>query len=132
VAVALADGSVTPRSFTGERISDPKLHELMQKVRVHRSAALTAQYPEAMPNEVRVELRSGKVLEARASHARGHPKNPLGDSEIEEKFRTLTSGLLPGARVREILDRIWKLEEVLELGSLLSLLRVEGDVGNRN
>lgn len=127
VAVALADGSVSLRSFAEDRISDPRLRELMGKVRVHRNPAFTARYPEAMPNEIRVELRSGKVLEARVSHARGHPQNPLGDAEIEEKFRALASGLLPGARVREILDRLWNLEEALELGSFLGLLRVEGD-----
>jgi len=124
VAVALADGEVTLESFSPERLSDPKLRELMRKIQVSRNAELTAQYPEAMPNEIRIDLSSGKILEKKISHAHGHPKNPMTDGEVEEKFRRLAGPLLPKERIEEILKALWKLEEISDLGLLLRLFQV--------
>jgi len=124
VAVALVDGEVTLESFSPERLSDPKLRELMQKIQVSRNAELTARYPEAMPNEIRIELSSGKILERKVSHARGHPKNPMTDAQVEAKFRRLAGPLLPKERIEEILEALWKLEEISDLGLLLHLFHV--------
>ncbi len=127
IAVALADGAVTSRSFLSERISDPKLHELMQKVRVYRNADFSAQYPQATPNEIRIQLSSGKSIQKRLSHAHGHPTNPLTDAEVETKFRSLVSDFLPEEKVSEILARLWNLEKARTLDSLLALFNVGRD-----
>jgi len=127
VAVALADGAVTMRSFSPERISDPRLHEIMQKISVHRNAELSAQYPQAMPNEIRIQLGSGKIVQTRVSHARGHPKNPLTDGEVEAKFYGLVSGFLPDKKMAQIPAQVWNLEKVQALDSFLPMLNVGED-----
>ncbi len=127
VAVALADGAVTMRSFSPERISDPRLHEIMQKISVHRNAELSAQYPQAMPNEIRIQLGSGKIVQTRVSHARGHPKNPLTDGEVEAKFYSLVSGFLPDKKMAQIRAQVWNLEKVQALDSFLPMLNVGED-----
>jgi 2-methylcitrate dehydratase len=127
VAVALADGAVTSRSFSAERISDPKLYELMQKIRVHSNADLSAQYPKVMPNEIRIQIASGKVIERRVSYAHGHPKNPLTNAEVETKFRGLASAFLPEKTMKEILAQVWDLEKVQSLEPLLPTLNLGAD-----
>jgi len=127
VAVALADGAVTMRSFSPERISDPRLREIMQKISVHRNAELSAQYPQAMPNEIRIQLGSGKIVQTRVSHARGHPKNPLTDGEVEAKFYGLVSGFLPDKKMAQIRAQVWNLEKVQALDSFLPMLNVGED-----
>lgn len=124
VAVALADGEVTLGSFSPDRLSDPKLRELMEKIEVRKNAEFTARYPEAMLNEIRIELKSGRVIERRVSHAAGHPKNPMTDGDAEEKFRRLSGPLLPRERIEEILKALWNLEEISDLGLLLRLFQV--------
>src|SRR4029079_3309815 len=52
VAVALVDGEVGLVQFAPERIADPALHALMQKIGVVRDAELTAAYPEGIPNDL--------------------------------------------------------------------------------
>src|SRR6185503_6856748 len=47
VAVALADRTVTAKQFAPERIADPRLLELVQRVKVERHRELSALYPEA-------------------------------------------------------------------------------------
>jgi 2-methylcitrate dehydratase len=121
VAVALLDGAVSLESFEPKKITDPRLVELIQKISVSRNKELSAQYPEASPNEVRIELRSGKVLQRRVTYGRGHPKNPMTDTEVEAKFRGLARPILSEQRMDQVLETMWKLEEVSKLGSLFSM-----------
>lgn len=121
IAAVLLDGGLTVGSFTPERIQDPRIRELMQKIQVNGTAELTALYPEAMPNEIQIRLKSGEILRTRGSYAKGHPKNPMSDGEVEAKFRTLTSSRLPEKRQNQILAQIWELEKASDLSPLLSL-----------
>jgi 2-methylcitrate dehydratase len=124
VAVTLVDGNVTLKSFTPERISSTEIYEIMQKITVSRNPELSAQYPEATPSEISIELKAGKVIQRKVTHARGHPKNPMTDAEVGAKFRALAAPILTEKRGNQILARLWRLEEISDIGSLLSLLVV--------
>ncbi len=124
VVVALMDGNVTLESFEPTKFSDSRVLDLLDKTSVSRNKELTDQYPEASPNWVRIELRSGKVIDKRVSYGRGHPKNPMTDDEVETKFRTLARSVLSKQKINQALKQLWRLEEVQDLGSLLSLLIV--------
>ncbi len=124
VAVALLDGTVAMESFGPKKISNPKLTRLIQKISVSRNKELSAQYPEATPNEIRIELSSGKVLQRRVTYGRGHPKNSMTDAEVEAKFRNLVGPTLPEQKLDRLLTEMWRLEEISDLGSLFSLLIV--------
>jgi len=121
VAVALLDGAVTMESFEPERISDPRVAGIMQKITVGRNAELSAQYPQATPNEIRIELNSGKLLRSRVTYGRGHPKNPMTDTEVEAKFRSLARPVISERTVDRLIAAMWKLEEVSDLGSFLKM-----------
>lgn len=124
IAVALLDGNVSTGSFSPKRISDPQVHRLMQKIKVERNTELSAQYPQAMSARISVELNSGRAIQTRVDHARGHPKNPMSDAEVEAKFRELARPLLSGSRIDQILSQVWRLEELSDLRALLSALMV--------
>lgn len=124
IAAALVDGAVAMDSFGPKRISDPELIGLIQKISVSRNAELSAQYPEATPNEIRIELSSGKLLQRRVTYGRGHPKNPMTDKEVESKYRNLVRPVLPEQKMDRLLTEMWRLEQISDLGSFLSLLVV--------
>jgi len=42
VAASLLDGEITDRQFTPQRLADPNLLDLVQRVEVHRNAELSA------------------------------------------------------------------------------------------
>jgi len=54
-------------------------------------------------------------------HHKGHPKNPMSDKEVEQKFRNLSRGVLSSVKVDEILDQIWNLERVKDLGKFVEM-----------
>ncbi|TAK07064.1 MAG: MmgE/PrpD family protein [Candidatus Manganitrophaceae bacterium] len=125
VAAALMDGEMGLRQFGPRRLVDPKLHLLMQKVRVLSDPELSAAYPGAIANIVEVEAHGRREVE-RVDHPRGHPKNPVTDDEVEEKFRRLAGRLLSKLQVEKVLGRIWALEKVQSIGEILTPLKVRG------
>jgi hypothetical protein len=48
----------------------------------------------------------------------------MTDQEIEAKFRTLTRDLLTTAQTEAILQRLWNLEHVDDIGNVMKLFRI--------
>lgn len=124
VAVALLDGKVTPHSFETKRLADPALHELMQKVRVVPQPEFVGRYPQAMPTRITVRTKVGKDYVEQVDHPLGHPKNPMSDHEVEDKFRRLAAGKLDGAQMSKVMDSVWKLDQLQDFSLLMPLLRI--------
>ena len=124
VAVALADGALTAASFADERIADPGLRPLMRKVEVSEDADATHRYPAQQRARMEVVLRSGQRLTRAADYPKGHSRNPLSDGELEQKFRGLTTGVLPEARRVTLLDLLWRFDELENLDALFEAARV--------
>jgi 2-methylcitrate dehydratase len=55
-------------------------------------------------------------------YPKGHAKNPLKDSEVEEKFRALVEPILGSDRAGKIIDVVWKLDESKSVDELMKAL----------
>lgn len=124
VAVALLDGKVTFRSFEGKRLTDPALHELMQKVRVVPEPEFVGRYPETMATRITVRTKGGGNYVKQVDYPLGHPQHRMSDQEVEDKFRRLAVGRLDRARMTKVIDAVWKLDQLKDVGALLPLLKV--------
>ncbi|HJU05259.1 MAG TPA: MmgE/PrpD family protein [Nitrospiraceae bacterium] len=124
VAVALMDGTVTLRSFGTRRLRDPALHDLMSRIRVVEQPDFIDWYPQAMPTRVTVRTHAGKAYVKQIDYPLGHPRNPMSDREVEEKFRALSAGRLNRAQAGRVIDLVWKLESLDDVGTLMPLLKV--------
>lgn len=120
-AVALMDGDVTEAQFEESRFTEPKLLELVGKIRVHRDADCNARYPGGIPNRLTMTLKDGRQLIKEVEFPRGHARNPMTDAEVEKKFRTMVEPKYGKARADEILGVCWKLEQLAKPGELLRL-----------
>lgn len=124
VAVALLDGTVTLRSFDKKRLADPVLRDLIQKVRVVEHPEFIGRYPQAMPTRVTVRTGTGKDYVRQVDYPLGHPRNPMSDREVEDKFRALATGRLGRARISKVIELVWRLETVKDIGVLMPLLQI--------
>jgi 2-methylcitrate dehydratase len=118
-AIALIDGEVTEKQFQPERFADVKIWKFLENVKVERNAELSALYPDAVANIVDVELVDGRRLTKRVDYPLGHAKNPLKDSQVEEKFNFLVEPMLGSDRARKIIDIAWKLDEARNVDELI-------------
>ncbi len=124
VAAALLDGKMTLHSFKAKRLTDPVLHELMRKMRVVLQPEFVGRYPQAMPTRITVRTKAGKEYVKQVDYPLGHPKHALSDHEIEEKFRVLARRKLDRARIRQVVDLVWQLDQLKDISRLMPLLRV--------
>lgn len=122
VAVAFADGAVTPASFTAERLHDPALRPLLNIMTVKEDPAFTQCFPEQYHCHMEVVTTSGQRFEAATAYPPGHRHNPLSDTAVEEKFTHLASAVLPQPQCRTALNILWSIEQAQNLHELFAAL----------
>lgn len=127
VAAVLLDGDLTAASFTENRITDPRLRALMQKITIRENPEYTAAYPARWPCAIDIEQHDGTHQCASVDYFKGHHLNPLSDAEVESKFRTLAASVMDASHVQAILDTVWHLETLNNVGALLDTLAVGTD-----
>lgn len=125
VGVALLDGRVTLHSFIPRRLQDPMLHDLMKKIRIVAQPEFVGRYPHEMPTRLTVRTSTGREYQKEITLPLGHPKNPMSDQQIEEKFHTLVGNRLSRVRIKQIMRLVWELERVKDIRVLLSLMKVK-------
>lgn len=124
VAAALLDGQITDHQFSAERFRDPVLLNLLGRVKVTRHAELSAAYPRAVGNIITVTLRDGSRLVRRVDFPYGSAVNPLSDADVEAKFHALADARIGLERAGQLLQTIWKLDELKTIDDLPALLEI--------
>ena len=122
LAAALQDGELTPGSFAMERILDPTLRPLMDKVHITEEPEFTALYPQTLVSEIEVLTTTGQRFVRRTDYPKGHVRNPLTDDDLSSKFRWFSRTHLGEDGAERALAALWRLEEHERIGAVLELL----------
>ena len=120
-AVALLYGGVQSRHFDDEFLVNRELLDLVSKVNVSVSEEANRRVPEAMLCDLEVVTTSGQRYASQVAYHKGHHKNPLTDAEVEDKFRALAHEHLTPEQTNALLERLWRLEDVADIGEVLRL-----------
>jgi len=110
VAHALVHGSVRLDAFVPERLGDPDVRALMQRIECVADAGLSKAFPRQRAAQVEIELADGRRLAHFQPTRKGDPEMPLTDAELNEKFLELTTPVLGDSKARALLARLWALE----------------------
>ncbi len=123
-AVQLLDGRAFIEQYREERIADPVILNLIQKIEFRHDAELDVGGA-AKRHAVKVEARttSGEVLREYVEQRRGSAQHPLSRSELEEKFTRTAGAVLQTTAVDELLNAILAIEQTLDMRALSPLLR---------
>lgn len=122
--VALKYGALDLKYFDDPYLHDPELLELVGRIKCSVSAEANSREPEAMLCDLDLIFTDGRREAIRVEYHRGHPKNPMSDAEIEEKFRTLAGDQMPRAQTDKLLDCMWNLEKLTDVRELIALTQV--------
>ena len=125
IAAAVVDRQVTPTQFTMQRIMDPKIREQLHKVEVVADPQIEKVFPALQRVIVHIQTKNGRSFNKQLDFPKGDPRNPLTDSEIEEKFASLAEGVLSSAAQKKVKDAIWSLEHVDSVGELMALMEAD-------
>ena len=125
IGAALVDCEITEATMTPQRYRDPAILALIKKIRVEEDKAYTAARPAILNCRLEATLKSGEVVTVHQINPKGHPANPLSDKEIEEKFLKQVAGLLTKKQSRTLLDSLWNLDKLDDVGRLFDLMVVQ-------
>ncbi len=131
VATALVGGGglgVSLDDFTDEDVNDPVKLDLASRVRCVADEECDRIFPNQFPAVLRVRLKNGEVQEARVSHNRGGPENPLGEEELEVKFRTNAGRVLSEQEVDELRCALEAIGEANTVGDVMRAAGTRGSV----
>lgn len=91
VAVALLKGSIDEEVFAPENLKNEELTDLIGKISVNATPALTALHPKKMPCQITITLKNGRKYSHILECQKGHPDNPMSYEELRSKFKKLFS-----------------------------------------
>jgi 2-methylcitrate dehydratase PrpD len=110
VAHALAHGTVRLDAFSPQRLADPGLRSLMERIDIAVDAKLDAAFPGRRAARVRIDWNDGASDECLQPTRKGDPDAPLSDADLAAKFRELAAPVIGGDRAGMLLEKLWKLE----------------------
>lgn len=116
LAVALADGAALLGQFTDERVADPALAELRNRIHVHTDDAQGKDSARVV-----VTLADGRTLERHVAHNLGTPDNPMSDEQLQEKFVGLAAPVLGADRADPVAATCWRLLELPDIREVPNL-----------
>lgn len=122
LAVGLADGMVTPLQFKQERIEDPALIPIMDKIKVLPNDEFESLFPKFQPSQVTIRLKDGTEHRQRVDVPKGDPRDPMTEEEIAVKFTALAKSLVGEERCGELRRTIMNVENESNLGRLFGLM----------
>lgn len=127
-AVTLIDGTAFIDGYTDDRLTDPAILALADRVKVVVAPDLDAGGKDEM-RAVRVKLttKPGAVFTEAVTYRSGHWKNPLSDSDIAAKFANLATRVITDEAAEDIrqavLDLDGRPEPAAELAGLVQRVR---------
>jgi len=123
-AVVLMYGTIDDHYYEDPYLHDPRLLDLVSRVRCIPSAEADAHEKDYNLCDFEIVLKSGQRKAVRVEYHRGHPRNPMTDAEMEEKFRSLARRHMAADRIDALLRQLWTLENMPKAGSLLEMTKV--------
>ncbi|MDK9700751.1 MAG: MmgE/PrpD family protein [bacterium] len=110
IARAILDRKITTQSFSEEKIHDPKLKDVIHKIRGDASIEFEQMFPAKQPSRVTIKTKDGKSHSVYLEYPKGDPREPMTTDDIEIKFNSLSASLLSSERQAEIKQMIFEAE----------------------
>lgn len=119
-AVAMVDGAARLAQFTDERVNDPQVASMRDRV----SITVDDDLPKCAAR-VRVTTTDGRVLDHEVSANKGTRENPMSDEELHDKALDLVAPVIGTTAAQGLLTACWNLSSAQDFGALARATRGE-------
>jgi 2-methylcitrate dehydratase len=123
VAVALTDGDVTAESYSDQRILDPALRPLMERITVDADPGITATWEREPAHDIELRYTDGRVGQLRTVFAKGHPSNPASDEELKRKFHQQADQNIGQQAADDLEHALWSVPDMADINVLCDQFR---------
>ena len=112
IAAALVDHKITTRSFSDEKLKDPRIWEVIDKIKGEASVEFEKMFPAKQPSRVVVRTKDGRTFEEYLEYPKGDPREPMNMEDLQNKFNALSAELLSKDQQDEIENMIFECEKL--------------------
>tara|TARA_B100000315_G_scaffold188911_1_gene178681 strand:- start:8864 stop:10300 length:1437 start_codon:yes stop_codon:yes gene_type:complete len=124
MATAMVDKKITTESFSDEKLNDPRIFEVIDKIKGEPSQEFEKMFPAKQPSRVVVTTNDGRKFEEYLEYPKGDPREPMTMEDLENKFNSLSASLFSGERQKEIKELIFSCESVGSTKTFMDALTI--------
>ncbi len=107
IAAAIVDKKITTQSFSEEKLNDPRIREVIMKIKGEASIEFEKMFPAKQPSKVVIKTKDGNEYSEYLEYPKGDPREPMTLEDLENKFNALSANLLSADRQNKIKDIIF-------------------------
>jgi len=125
VAAMLVFRKISLETFDLEAIYDPRIHDLIKRIKVEEALSETNGFAPAM---VRIRMAKGMVYSKTVKTLMGDANNPMGDDELVGKFISCVkfgTPEMPREEIDRLIDMLMNLEDMQDISELTRSLRFD-------
>ena len=112
MAVAIVDKKISTASFSDEKLKDPRVFEVIDKIKGEPSIEFEKMFPAKQPSKVVVVTKDGNEYSEYMEYPKGDPREPMTIEDIDAKFSGLAKRTLSEERQTEIKEMIFNCESM--------------------
>lgn len=112
IAAAIVDRKITTQTFSDEKMKDPAIWEVIDRIKGVASEEFEKMFPAKQPSKVTIKTKSGDSFSAYLEYPKGDPREPMTNDDLEAKFSALAAGLIDSDKQQEIKEMIFACETI--------------------
>ena len=122
VAASLVLGSTDITAFYPDKVADPRIKALAQKVELEADSNMNLRSYDYPVSRVTVSLKDGRVIKESVTAQYGDTRNPASTEELTGKFTFLAQEVLGEERTQQVIETVGGLDTLEDLQELTGLL----------
>ncbi|MFO7841110.1 MAG: MmgE/PrpD family protein [Fidelibacterota bacterium] len=119
IACALVDRQVTTQSFDDEKLNDPRIWEVIDKIQGEASEEFEKMFPAKQPSRVRIKLRNGEEHSVYLEYPKGDPREPMTQNDLDAKVAALCGSGFDPEQLKETVFHC----ETLDAGKFMRVFK---------
>ena len=112
LAAAMVDKKITTESFSDEKLQDPRIYEVIDKIKGEPSQEFEKMFPAKQPSKVVVTTNDGQEFSEYLEYPKGDPREPMTMDDLENKFNSLAGDKFDSNAKSQLKDHIFDSENM--------------------
>ncbi len=112
IAAAIVDRKVTKESFSESKMKDPRIWEIIGKIKGEASVEFGNMFPAKQPSKVLIRTKDGNEFSEYLEYPKGDPREPMTMEDLENKFNSLSLSLLSKNGQKKIKELIFDCDKL--------------------
>jgi 2-methylcitrate dehydratase len=111
LAAAIVDKKITTASFSNEKLKDPRIYEVIDKIKGEPSIKFEKMFPAKQPSKVVISTKNGEQYSEYLEYPKGDPREPMTMEDLENKFNSLASDKFNDTELLDLKELIFNCDK---------------------